>query len=158
MTFSEFWQLYPRRKKTPAITGRKKAQEKLEAVVKSGEAAWEEIIGGVKAYADCDNVREGYICLPVTWINQCRWEDEYEIPRTPEEILAAKPLSERTLEDWWKILNLDNAFMRDWHPRNWNDEGLGPPPGSKHCMVPDEIMDKCGWRKYGTQGESHERT
>ncbi len=112
MTFSEFWQLYPRRKKTPAITGRKKAQEKLEAVVKSGEAAWEEIIGGVKAYADCDNVREGYICLPVTWINQCRWEDEYEIPQTPEEILAAKPLSERTPEDWGKLLGPPTPFNK----------------------------------------------
>ena len=146
--FDEFWTLYPRRKESPVIEGKKKAREKLEARIKKGEITWPQIIEGVKAYAVCDRVRLGWVKMPVTWINNDCWEDEYEIPKSPREILAAKPLSERTSEEWWKILGLDNAFMKDYAPRNWKSSD-GPPPGSQGCMVPDEILEKCGWLKVG---------
>ena len=147
--FDTFWSLYPRRKESPVIEGKKKAREKLDAAIKSG-VTWHEVIEGVKAYALCDRVRLGYVKMPVTWINNDCWEDEYEIPQTSEEILAAKPLSERTLEEWWEILGVkDNCFMRDFLPRNWRSSD-GPPPGQQGCMVPDEIMVECDWRKYGT--------
>ena len=145
---------FPRRKTTPAIRYNKVLlAKKLQAAVDRGDVTWEIIEEKVKLYAKCDTVAAGFIVLPATWCSETNdngpgWSWEYEIPKSPREILAAKPLSERTIGEWWKILGLDNAFMKDYAPRNWKSSD-GPPPGSQGCMVPDEILEKCGWLKVG---------
>lgn len=151
-----FWLPFPRRKQTPTIRGNKTLLEKkLQAAVDRGDTTWIGIEEKVILYAGCDNVRQGFIVLPATWCSETNdngpgWSWEYEVPKSAEEILAAKPLSSRSEEEWWEILGVrDSPFMKDFLPRNWRDSD-GPPPGSQHCMVPDEIMNKCGWRKYGT--------
>ena len=146
-----FWIPYPRRKSTPTIQGNKTAiEKKLTEAVKAGKTTWEDIKISVEKYAKSDKVDQGFVQMPETWVNKEGWNYEYEIPQTPEEILAAKPLAERTEEEWWKILGVaDSPFLKDFLPRHWRSSD-GPPPGSQHCMVPDEIIEKCGWRKYGT--------
>ena len=145
---------FPRRKTTPAIRYNKVLlAKKLQAAVDRGDTTWEIIEEKVKLYAKCDTVAAGFIVLPATWCSETNdngpgWSWEYEIPKSPREILAAKHLSERTSDEWWKILGLDNAFMKDYAPRNWKSSD-GPPPGSQGCMVPDEILEKCGWLKVG---------
>ena len=146
---------FPRRKTTPAIRYNKiMLSKKLQAAVDRGDVTWEIIEEKVKLYAKSDTVAAGFIVLPATWCSETNdngpgWSWEYEIQQSAEEILAAKPLAERTEEEWWKILGVkDNRFMRDFLPRNWDNKRFGPPPGSQHCMVPDEIIEKCGWRKW----------
>ena len=147
---------YPRRKTTPTIRANKiLLSKKLQTAVDRGDTTWEIIEEKVRLYAKSDTVAAGFVCLPATWCSETGkngpgWSWEYEVPKSPEEILAAKPLSERTNDEWWEMLHLDSPFMKDYLPRNWNSSRDGPPPGSQGCMVPDEIMTKCGWPKYGT--------
>lgn len=102
--FETFWQAYPRRNKTPAISGKKQARRKAEELVLRGEATWEELIEGAKQYAQCDNVREGYVCLVMTWLNAGRWADEYvtaESAAATAKIAAFEtPPGNRSLDEW----------------------------------------------------------
>jgi len=149
-----FLQYFPRRKTTPAIRYNKiMLAKKLQAAVNRGDVTWEIIEEKVKLYAKSDTVAAGFVVLPATWCSETNdngpgWSWEYEIQQSSEEILAAKPLSERTNDEWWEMLHLDSPFMKDFAPRHWKTHRDGPPPGSQGCMVPDEIMTKCGWRKW----------
>jgi len=149
-----FWLPFPRRKSTPSIRGNKVLlAKKLQAAVDRGDITWEIIEEKVKLYAKSDTVAAGFIVLPATWCSETNdngpgWSWEYEIQQSAEEILAAKPLAERTEDEWWKILGVaDSPFLKDFLPRHWRSSD-GPPPGSQGCMVPDEIIEKCGWRKW----------
>lgn len=88
--FTAFWKAFPRRLTTPRITGKRKAREKCEALVRASGVTWNELIAGAKAYAHCDNVAAGYIKLPMTWLNNDGWEDEYDRP------------PEKDSPEWWR--------------------------------------------------------
>lgn len=145
MSFEDFWAAYPRRDETPNITGRKKAKEKLDKIVRDGEATWDEIVSGVRLYAHCDNVKKGYVCLPVTWINQARWEDEYDEAPVPVE---QKLRSQWTLDDWRdKLGGVDIAFNRlHFSEEKWNTAYYGPRPPHPESKVPPAIQDE--YRKW----------
>lgn len=142
--FDEFWEAYPRRDKTPRITGRKKAREKLLKIVMDGEATWDEIIAGARSYAHCDNVQDGFICMPATWIYNARWEDEYDPP--------AKHWSERPVETWseneWRdaLGDVDNGYRRSEAKNNWNVARYGPKPPHSESKLPAVIQDE--YRKW----------
>ena len=133
-----FWKPFPRRKTTPTIQGSKSAiRKKLEKAVSSGETTWEDIKVSVEAYAKSDKVAQGFVQMPETWVNKEGWNYEYEIPQSAEEILAAKPLSERTLEDWREKLGVTTEFNKHWlgaHPDEWRG-------------APTEILEEYGLRK-----------
>ncbi len=108
-SFDTVWPAFPRRTTTPRITGKREFREKCEALVKAGIVTWKELTIGAEQYARCDNVRAGYIKLPVTWINNYCWEDEYDRPPedgTPE----------------WCRARCDDAllgpFRLDWFNKN----------------------------------------
>ena len=136
----------PFSKQTPTIRGNKKAlAKKLQAAVDRKDTTWDGILEHVILYAGCDTVRQGFIVLPATWCSETNdngpgWAWEYEIPKSAEEILAAKPLSERTLEDWREILGVTTEFNKHWlgaHPDEWRD-------------APAEILQEYGLEKqYG---------
>jgi len=142
-----FWQHYPRRKTTPAIMGRLAAQQKAERIVRYGLATWEELIEGAKQYAKCDLVEEGFVCMPITWLNQGRWADEYETAASVKLLRFQKaeetPPQSRTHDQWRLLLGSANEFNRHWLPNNWQHYN-GPAPGEPNCLVPAEIL-----REYG---------
>lgn len=111
--FNLFWKTYPRRKETPNITGKKACQGKLETILASGEASLEEIVSGAEAYARSDNVKDGFVRLPMTWLNQAGWQDEQSIPAKP------KPVDEWALEDWRKRLGPVGGFGAKHYRNNW---------------------------------------
>lgn len=76
--FTTFWLAFPRRLTTPRITGKRKAREKCEALVRASKVTWDELIAGAGAYAHCDNVLAGYVKLPMTWLNDDGWDYEYD--------------------------------------------------------------------------------
>ena len=150
MSFGEFWAAYPRRKTTPAIMGRLIAQKKAGDIVKSGLATWEELIEGANLYAKCDSVAEGYVCMPITWLNQGRWEDEYETAASVHEGQFRKaentPANLRTMDDWHLLLGKPSEFNRQYLKNNWQNYN-GPTPGEPGCLVPAEILREYGFIK-----------
>jgi len=123
--FATFWAAFPRRKTTPTIMGRLAAQQKAERIVKSGMATWEDLIEGAKKYAQCDSVAEGFICMPMTWLNQGRWLDEYEVLEGEREKLFRQmrgKLKPVLSDDEWRLL-LGNVceFTRDYTIREHAD-------------------------------------
>lgn len=129
--------------------------KKLGAAVGRGDTTWLGIEEKTVLYAKSDTVAAGFIVLPATWCSETNdngpgWSWEYEIPQTPEEILAAKPLSERTREDWIKLLGLEdeNSFMWGWLPNNWRLSN-GPAPGDQGCLIPLDIQKRLAPRKFG---------
>ena len=138
--FDEFWEAYPRRDKTPRITGRKKAREKLLKIVGDGEAAWDEIITGTRLYAQCDNVASGYVCIPMTWINQARWEDEYE---PVKKHFTERPMGSWTENEWREALgDVNNGYRQSEAKNNWNVARYGPKPPHSESKLPAVIQDE----------------
>jgi hypothetical protein len=72
--FAEFWKAYPRRE------GKGKAREAFNQAVDNG-ATPEVIVSAAARFArHCIRVKteRGYMPHPTTWLNQERWEDEYD--------------------------------------------------------------------------------
>lgn len=76
--FEKFWAAYPQRPGNP----RSKAFESYKkARTKKPVASHEEIMRGVNAYAKTRHGKDTqYTAQAVTWLNQRRWEDEYDVP------------------------------------------------------------------------------
>lgn len=145
--FDEFWEYYPRRDDTPRIGGKKQARQRLLKIVGDGEATWDEIVSGVRLYAQCDKVTGKssptgikYICMPKTWIGQARWEDEYEPAPIPFE---QKTPDEYTDEDWRTLLGeVNHPFrLKNFSVENWSPY-LGPRPPHPDSIVPITIQDE----------------
>lgn len=74
--FDAFWAAYPKR----PINPKTKAKEKYIAARKSG-VSHETIMAGVNAYAAMRvNEDPTFTAQAVTWLNQKRWADEYDVP------------------------------------------------------------------------------
>ena len=73
--FQDFWDQYPHR--GGAKKGRKPAEVKYLAAIKSG-ATETQIIQGAIRYATDRQAVSGYAKDPATWLNQRGWEDEVE--------------------------------------------------------------------------------
>lgn len=69
--FNEFWGLYPRK------IGKKYAGACFWRAVEEG-ATTGEIIVGLRLFLDNLPEERQFIPHPSTWLNQGRWEDEYE--------------------------------------------------------------------------------
>lgn len=73
--FETFWKLYPRRKgKGDARKAFKRARKQVE---------FSTLMEGLRAYTQwcaAEMKESRYICHPSTWLNQERWEDEYDEP------------------------------------------------------------------------------
>ena len=76
--FSKCWENSPKR------IGKKAALRAYKAALKDTDA--DTLLAGIKAYSakvKSEQTDEKYICHPVTWLNQGRWED-VEIAATPK--------------------------------------------------------------------------
>ena len=133
-----FWNIYPRRESTPTIQGNKKLIEKIiREAIKAGEITWMKLKISVELYAKSDKVRDGYVQMQLTFVRAQGWNYEYEIPKTEREIIAAKPLSERTPEDWQKILG---------EPTEWN-KALLAKNMDRVEGAPREILEMYGLKR-----------
>lgn len=102
--FERFWAEVPRR------VGKSAAQKKFVELVRASEVSADELIAGMRRYAE--HVRRNhkddrYIVHPITWLNQGRWQDELrdyapEGRREPYVAPHAALLEER-------LRRLDNA-------------------------------------------------
>jgi len=67
----QFWSIYPKK------VQRKPSIEKLERIEREDKIEFSTIIDGLRRYVKrIQGVEERYILLPVTFINQARWDDE----------------------------------------------------------------------------------
>ena len=74
VNFNEFWSYYPKR------IGKKTAYKKYKLAIESG-VLHDEIMNGVRAYVTdlrVNGTSRQFIASPITWLNQGRWDDEYE--------------------------------------------------------------------------------
>lgn len=67
--FRQFWELYPRQRRYAP----KKVKPKFEALLRSGEITFPELLSRVRAYAQSREVQQGYAKMPETWFNQQCW-------------------------------------------------------------------------------------
>mgnify|MGYP006906802981 CR=1 FL=1 len=104
--FAQFYKIFPRH------VGRKTAFEAWKKVLKTGKKTAAELIKAAEAYAE---YRAGkpkqYTLLPSTWLNQERWEDEYEEETTSYSYngYSCGGIVARTPEDAEYFRNLDAA-------------------------------------------------
>ena len=71
--FKEFWKLYPKR------IAKTKAKVSFARALKTTSS--DVILQGVKNYLkkiEIEKTENKFIAHPTTWLNQCRWEDEYD--------------------------------------------------------------------------------
>lgn len=74
--FAKFWEAYPRRKAKGA------ARDSFRKAVERGVSA-EQIADGAARYARaCRGKDEQFVAHAATWLNQERWDDEYQAPST----------------------------------------------------------------------------
>lgn len=151
--FETFWQAFPGGRKR----GKGKARELFQKIV-SGQhrklrAKPETLIEAAERYA-ATKPDPDYVPMPQTWLNSGRWEDDLaeSQPGSP-----AKP--------WWtdpaKVSAVTDSQWRGSIARYangiWPVDKLGPPPGSKRCMVPEHIIAELGLaEKYDANGLSRE--
>ena len=100
--FERFWTAYPRK------IGKGKARESFQKVA-PGDELLERMLSAVEAQKGSRRWRDEngrYIPLPVTWLNQERWDDEVE----PEAAPPPKPKYERIipLKSWQKEASDDD--------------------------------------------------
>jgi hypothetical protein len=81
--FDTFWKAYPHR------VGKIAAMKAYEKARKLATA--EQLLEGVAAYRQHKPGWQAY-ANPATWLNQGRWEDEWDVPPTPVA---------RELPDWY---------------------------------------------------------
>lgn len=145
--FAQFWSLYPRRDENPPISRKKEAYKKLQHIIRDREAAWEEILDGVRLYATSDKVTgknqgaKRFICMPITWLNQARWEDEYQEPVVDYRSIPRQNWPE---EQWRKAFgDVDNGFRTAYHGvESWPAHYYGVRPPHPDSIVPPVIQDE----------------
>lgn len=104
--FAKFYEVFPKH------VGRKKAFEAWKKVLKEGKKTAAELIKAADAYAKHRAGKPNqYTLHPSTWLNQERWEDEYEEDNTGYGYngYASGGIVPRTPEDAEYFRNLDNA-------------------------------------------------
>ncbi len=73
--FSEWYKLYPNKK------GNGAAEKAYNKVIKNKNATHEELVIGLNRFLEDIKIKKTekqFIAHPATWLNQGRWEDEYE--------------------------------------------------------------------------------
>ena len=87
--FDRFWQAYP----GPRKTDKKRCRQKFAAILASGgdpEAMLERMLAGIARWRSSRDWAEdggAYVCAPLVWLNNERWNAEVEpaAPRTAQE-------------------------------------------------------------------------
>jgi len=138
MDFEDFWIAYPRRKTTPPIQGKYNCSKKWAILIEEGINP-QDIINGAKSYAKSDVVKDGYVKMPMTYLNGRFWLDEEPIDlKTQEEfdrIEAYKtPYQHRTATQWSLIF----PVVTEMSLKTWQSHRHGPKPSS-----PEELMKLC---------------
>ena len=115
--FEEFWKLYPRK------ISKAKAKLRFQSALKKTSS--DVILQGVKNYLkeiEIKKTDEQYIAHPATWLNQERWNDEYQRISDSPPISSAK----RTDNEWLtpeqleKVQNYIKEQERITGERVWN--------------------------------------
>ena len=68
--FETWWKEFPNKK------AKKKALSIFNGILKRREATIEELTEGLARYKNCEEVKNGYVKHPTTWLNQGCWNDE----------------------------------------------------------------------------------
>jgi hypothetical protein len=82
-SFDDFWNACPKK------TGKLKARQKFNKLIRDGTATAEQMTEAMRVYAESSQVKRGYIKHPATWLTGGHWLDEPE----------AEP------QEWWKDEN-----------------------------------------------------
>lgn len=140
--FERFWQAFPATRKR----GKGHARDKFAKIVAQKLATPEQIVSAVESGCGID---PNFPPMPMTWLNQGRWEDDparaamdpeprdgkvWGWWRGKEQLLAGLPV-----ERWRKA-------VVDAKPNGtWPWWILGAPPGHAECLVPKPIVDEFGY-------------
>ena len=101
ITFDEFYKLYPRK------VGRFMANKSFKKLSRRDKMlAYDGLLNYI-GFWEHNKTEKQFIPHPSTWINQRRWEDEIELPKTKEqksknideEVIAFRKQQQKLLED-----------------------------------------------------------
>tara|TARA_R100001594_G_scaffold77470_1_gene112077 strand:+ start:197 stop:604 length:408 start_codon:yes stop_codon:yes gene_type:complete len=101
ITFDEFYKLYPRK------VGRFMANKSFKKLSRRDKMlAYDGLLNYIRFW-EHNKTEKQFIPHPSTWINQRRWEDEIELPKTKEqksknideEVIAFRKQQQKLLED-----------------------------------------------------------
>ena len=101
ITFDEFYKLYPRK------VGRVMANKSFKKLSRRDKMlAYDGLLNYIRFW-EHNKTEKQFIPHPSTWINQRRWEDEIELPKTKEqksknideEVIAFRKQQQKLLED-----------------------------------------------------------
>jgi len=126
--FEKFWEAYPAR---TGANPKKPARDKFLLAVKQGHNP-DSIIAGAKAYAaSVAHADPKFTAQAVTWLNQCRWEDDHVAarpmpatgpPPKPQPQMSPQLRALRNIYDGNRQSDYDNGSVLDASP-NPGDAG-----------------------------------
>lgn len=125
--FDLFWSIYPHSGRHAKLVARRafaKARTRVSLEIMVEKLA--EYIGHLSVH---DWLRP---CYAATWLNQERWDDEYDQPPT-------KPTESPEVSQWRlrvKFYKQDKFWCAIW----------GEPPDDRRCQAPIEILHEFGYR------------
>ena len=123
--FQRFWDAYPTRRRL----GKKQAYAAWQKAIKAADA--ETIIGKAAEYAASDRGQGEYSCMPATWLNQGRWEDDpaaWQDDRTATERKPSQPktfaqIREENTRDVFRRFEESGQFEKIFNAVNGIDAG-----------------------------------
>lgn len=126
--FERWWAEVPRR------VGKDAARRKFTAVVKAGQVTVDELVAGIRRYAQhirTNSIEPQYVAHPATWLHQGRWQDEltdHRHGRRAEPYVS--PAAEIITEHLQRLAGLPDE--RDFAPEG----GYSGEPGGKIVALP----------------------
>ncbi len=70
--FENWWSQFPRGRKN----AKAKARKKYSRIINTGTATPQELLAGVMRYSAAIGDDHEFVCMPITWLNGARWNDE----------------------------------------------------------------------------------
>ena len=104
--FQRFWDAYPTKRRL----GKKQAYAAWQKAIKTAES--EAIIGKAAEYAASDRGQGEYSCMPATWLNQGRWEDDPAAWQDDRQLTTERKPSQPMTFGQLKEKNRNDVFER----------------------------------------------
>lgn len=119
MSFTDFWNLYPRK------VSRKMAEKAWSRLSATDQQAALDALPNHIRYWDQAGTAKEYIMHATTYLNQARWEDEIEMPQ---------PKQQQATVAWWSSESMIIAKGRELN--------LTPRPGESIHEFKGRVADK----------------
>jgi len=136
--FEVFWSAWA--EAGGAKEGRGKAEEAYQTHVVRRGAALPNVLTGVAKWRTSQKWADGFVTMPVTWLNQHRWEDE------PKQVSPLSPAGRATLEAGRRFAERMRERLAGHQRENGDD------PGGPGAVLPGDGGDGGAVRQDAERG------